>query len=148
MTDHRGTAMRLFISAILAMGLVRFVLAVSGLPDSQVRYASMTAVILAGAIYFAIRSSSHVQRLKDAYLLILPYMVVEVAALGYTWATGRQTIFHAREYNMGTSIAKHTLGHLIGGLTWEPLFLFALMEVIHGVYIGARWLLQRRGGPA
>lgn len=141
-------AMKIFMSAILAMGLIRFVLAVSGVPDSIVRYASMTAIILAGMIYFALASSSHKERLKDAYLLILPYMVVEVTALGYTWATGRQTIFHARDYNMGTTIGQHTLGHFIGGLTWEPLFTFVLMEMIWGLYAGCRRLLGGRTRPA
>jgi hypothetical protein len=136
--------MKLFVIGILAVGLIRFVLGVSGLPDGVVKYASMTAVILAGAVYFAVRSSSHLERLKAAFLLILPYMIVEVLALGYTWATGRRTIFHAREYNMGTSIGVHTLGHLVGGLTWEPLALFVVMELVWLVFRG----LQRLSGRA
>ena len=68
-------------------------------------------------------------------------MIIEVLALGYTWLTGQQTIFHAAEYSMGFSIMWHTwLGHLVGGLTWEPLTLFVLMEVI--------WADLRCGGPA
>jgi hypothetical protein len=60
-------------------------------------------------------------------------MIVEVAALGYTWASGRQTIFHAKEYSFGTPIWGHTLGHLVGGLTWEPLSIFLLMEIVWGI---------------
>jgi hypothetical protein len=125
--------MKIFIAAIAVVGVVRFVLSVSGLPDSTVKYVSMSVVIMLGTIYFGLTSRTHKSRLKDAYLLILPYLVVEVLALGYTWATGRRTIFHAEEYSFGTSIGAHTIGHLVGGLTWEPLFLFLVMEVIWAV---------------
>ena len=130
--------MKGFIAAIVAAGVIRFVLSVAGLPNSSVKYVSMTVVILAGAVYFAITTPTHRGRLKAAYLLILPYLVVEVLALAYTWITGHGTIFHTPEYSFGYGIAAHTLGHLIGGLTWEPLTLFILMEVVWGIYAGGR----------
>src|SRR6185436_924568 len=124
--------------AILAMGILRFALSLANVPNSIVKYASMTVIIMAGFIYYAIVCDARRERLKAAYLLILPYMVVEVAALGYTWATGDQTIFHATEYSFGTGIAAHTVGHLVGGLTWEPLFIFLIMEIIHALYVRVR----------
>jgi len=139
--------MKLFISAIVVVGAVRFALSVSGVPDQIVKFVSMTVIILAGTFYFSIVSSSHKERLKDAYLLILPYMLVEVFALGFTWATGRRTIFHTAEYSFGTSLPVHTLGHLIGGLTWEPLSIFVIMEIIRGIYAGGRVLLGRSANP-
>jgi hypothetical protein len=126
------------MAAIALVGIIRFGLTVSAVPDELVKFASMTAVIAAGTLYFGIVSARRTERLKNAYLLILPYMIVEVTALGYTWATGRATIFHAPQYSLGTGLPLHTFGHLIGGLTWEPLMLFLLMEIIHGVY--SRWL--------
>jgi hypothetical protein len=133
--------MKGFIAAILAVGVIRFVLSVAGLPNSTVKYVSMSVVILVGTIYFALATPTHKGRLKDAYLLILPYLVVEVLALGYTWATGHQTIFHAGEYSLGYGIAAHTIGHLVGGLTWEPLFLFLVMEVVWAICVGGRMVL-------
>src|SRR6185503_8288700 len=133
--------MKGFIAAIAAVGVIRFVLSISGLPNSIVKYVSMSVVIMIGAVYFALTTPTHKGRLKDAYLLILPYLVVEVLALGYTWVTGHQTIFHAEEYSLGYGIAAHTIGHLVGGLTWEPLFLFLLMEVIWAIYIGGRMVV-------
>lgn len=133
--------MKGFIAAIAAVGFIRFVLSVSGLPNSTVKYVSMSVVILAGAIYFALTTPTHKGRLKDAYLLILPYLVIEVLALGYTWGTGHQTIFHAQEYSLGYGIAAHTLGHLVGGLTWEPLFLFLLMEILWAIYTACRMVV-------
>src|SRR6185369_11716141 len=103
--DVRG-----FAAAIFLMGLLRFALTTAALPDAFVKFFSMTVIILAGIVYFAIRTETHRERLKAAYLLLFPYMVVEVAALGYTWATGRQTIFHSTDYSFGMPIATHTLG--------------------------------------
>jgi hypothetical protein len=136
--------MKWFIIAIASMGVFRFILSVSGVPNEIAKYFSMTAIMLAGSIYFAAATTTHKERLKAAYLLVLPYLTVEVLALGYTWTTGRQTIFHAREYSMGTSIGVHTIGHLVGGLTWEPLIVFLIMEVIWVIYAGARSLFGPR----
>jgi hypothetical protein len=126
----KRASMKAFIAAIFVMGIIRFVLTVSGLPDTVVKYFSMTVIWVAGAVYFALATETHKERLTAAYLLTFPYMLIEVAALGYTWASGHQTIFHAREYSFGTSIAVHTLGHLVGGLTWEPLLFFLFMEIV------------------
>ena len=134
--------MKVFIVAIAVMGVVRFILDASGRPKDVVKYFSMTAIMIIGSLYFAIATATHKERLKAAYLLIMPYMTVEVIALGYTWATGHQTIFHAAEYSMGTSIGVHTLGHLIGGFTWEPLIGFVAMELVWGIYAGGRSLLK------
>jgi hypothetical protein len=124
---------RFFIVAILAMGAIRFVLTLLDLPNSTVRFASMTAVMVVGAIYLALTTKTEVERLKAAFLLVLPYMVVEVLALGFTWISGRPTIFHTADYSFGTTIGIHTVGHLVGGLTWEPLMVFALMEVVWAI---------------
>jgi hypothetical protein len=133
--------MKVFIIAIALMGVIRFILSVNGVPNQTTKYFSMTAIMIVGLIYFAITKTTHMERLKAAYLLVIPYLTVEVLALGFTWATGRQTIFHAAEYSLGTSIPVHTIGHLVGGLTWEPLIIFLIMEVIWGVYAGSRSLL-------
>ena len=131
--------MRAFIAAILAMGGLRFYLTVSGYPDSFVKWFSMTAVISAGILFFAFRTQTHKERFIASYLLIIPYMIVEVAALSYTWISGRHTIFQTDEYSLGFPIAEHTVGHFIGGLTWEPWSVFLLMEILWGI----GWLIRR-----
>lgn len=131
-------AMKAFIAVILAAGVLRFVLDRYGVPKETVKYVSMSAVIFIGTIYFAFAAKTHRDRLKSSYLLTMPYMFIEVLALGYTWATGVQTIFHAQEYSFGVSIRAHTIGHLIGGLTWEPLSLFVIMEAVWLVYMGIK----------
>lgn len=135
--------MKGFIAGIAGIGALRFILTVAGLPDNTVKYFSMTAVILAGTLYFAISTKTHKERLYASFLLILPYLIIEVAALGYTWATGQQTIFHSRDYSLGFSIGQHALGHLVGGLSWEPLSVFLLMELLWAVYAIGGWLLSK-----
>src|SRR5215831_52020 len=128
-----------FIVAIAVMGVIRFILDADGVPKDVVKYFSMSAIMMIGSVYFAIATSTHKERLKASYLLVMPYMTVEVLALGYTWASGRQTIFHASEYSLGTTIRMHTIGHLIGGLTWEPvLLMFVPMEIFWLLYSAAR----------
>jgi len=87
-------------------------------------------------------------RLKAAYLLILPYMIIEALALGYTWASGRSTIFHTAEYSFGMGIVPHFFGHLVGGLTWEPLSVFLIMEIIWLIYMGGRLLTGKKHADA
>src|SRR5437867_1401207 len=136
------TSLKLFMAAIAVMGALRFLLTIAGVPNTVVKFASMTVIIMVGMIYFGAVLPTHKERLKAAYLLILPYMIVEVLALGYTWASGRQTIFHAQEYSFGVGIGAHTIGHLIGGLTWEPLSLFVVMEIVWFVYSRGRRLIH------
>jgi hypothetical protein len=111
-------------------------LTLSGAPDSTARYASMTAVLVAAAIYFG-RSghfgrgaSTRRERWILAYGLIAPYALVETAGLGYTWWSGVETIFHAAPYTLGTPIGIHFFGHIIGGLTWEPALVYFLIGLV------------------
>jgi hypothetical protein len=140
--------MRASIVAIAAMGLIRFVLDADGVSRGIVKYFSMTAIMMVCSIYFAIATATHKERLKAAYLLVMPYMTIEVIALSYTWITGRQTIFSAAEYSLGYSVRLHTIGHLVGGLTWEPLFGFLMMEIIWVAYSRGRSLLKFKTTPA
>jgi hypothetical protein len=133
-----------FITAIVVTGVIRFILDQSGVSHDIVKYFSMTVVVLIGSLYFAIAAKTHKERLKDAYLLVMPYMTVEVLALGYTWITGNPSIFHTAEYSLGYPLGEHLVGHVIGGLTWEPLFCFLVMEIVWGISTGARYLLGRR----
>jgi hypothetical protein len=112
----RRPSAKFFAAAIIVMGITRFILTLSGLPDSTVKYFSMTAIIIVGTFYFALTTATHKDRLKASYILLIPYMLVEVSALGYAWASGRPSIFHTKDYSFGTTLPVHTFGHFIGGL--------------------------------
>jgi hypothetical protein len=139
---HVLAALGGFMIAILGVGILRFVLTVSGVPNGIARFASMTVVIVAACVYFGIRSLAWRSILKISYLLVLPYMAIELAALGYTWATGRATIFHAAEYSFGLPLKLHFWGHLLGGLTTEPLGVFLAILIVRTASDGWRSLTR------
>jgi hypothetical protein len=64
--DVRG-----FVAAIFLMGFLRFVLTMIALPDSLVKFFSMSVIILVGTVYFAIRTATHKERRHT--LLLFPY---------------------------------------------------------------------------
>jgi hypothetical protein len=136
--NRARTELPVFVLLILGVGAARFALTMAGVADDLTRYASMTLVIGAGIVWFGSLPTGWRERMQISYALILPYMLVETAALGYTWLSGRETIFHAPEYALGWSIGGHLLGHLAGGLTWEPLGVFAIMSALSWVISTAR----------
>ena len=138
----RRPSAKIFAAAIIVMGIIRFALTWSGWPDSSVKYFSMTAIIIVGTFFYALTTDTHKDRLKASYVLLIPYMLVEVSALGYAWASGRPSIFHSKDYSFGTSLPLHTIGHFVGGLTWEPLSTFVVMELIWLVAAGIRRLTR------
>jgi hypothetical protein len=119
-----------FATATLLTGATRFALTVAGVPDEITRYASMTAVILIAILYYGRLNPGRRERVIVAYLLVAPYMFIEVVGLGYTWWSGARTIFHTPPYTLGTSIAVHFLGHLAGGLSWEPAIVCGLIWAV------------------
>jgi len=135
-----------FMASIVLVGLVRFCLTAAGTPDEISRYASMTAVIVAGCVYFGVAGLSWKDLVKVSYLLILPYMAIELGGIGYTWATGKTTIFHVPQYSFGMPADVHFFGHLVGGLTWEPLALFLVMLIVGA--ISRRWTSWRGGSKS
>jgi hypothetical protein len=133
-----------FVGAIVLVGAIRLGLTLAGASNAATKFASMSAVIFVACIYFGKKPQSFRERVVVSYLLILPYMLVEVIGLGYTWASGRTTIFHAPEYSFGTSIDQHFWGHIVGGLTWEPVFLLLIMLIVRGMVVGVTSLATRR----
>ena len=133
-----------FVGAILLVGAIRLGLTLNGVSNAATKFASMSAVIFIACLYFGSKPQSFKERLVVSYLLILPYMLVEVIGLGYTRASGRPTIFHAPEYSLGSSIDQHFWGHIIGGLTWEPVCLLVVMLIVRGVVVGITSLANRR----
>ena len=87
----------------------------------------MTTVILIANIFLSSKQTTPRQRLTISYALIAPYMLVEAVGLGYTWWSGTDTIFQVWPYNLGTPVHTHFWGHIIGGLTCEPLLVYGLI---------------------
>ena len=130
----RKSAVIGFAAAILTVGGLRFALTLSGVPDRLTTYSSMSVVILAGIIYFGIICTTWKDRLLAAAALYLPYTLVAVIGLGYTWETGRRTIFQPHEHMFGLSAGQHLAVMGIGGVTFEPLIGMVLMAGVGWLY--------------
>ena len=102
----------------------------------------MTVVIAIAILYFASRPGQRRERLVISYRVIAPYMLVETLSPGYTWRTGTTTIFHTPPYTFGVGLPVHFWGHIVGGLTWEPVFVLLLISVFGKVS------RRRQGGEA
>ena len=76
-----------------------FILTVSGLPDSTVKYFSMTAIIIVGTFYFAL-TMPLTGPPQGVLRALIPYMVIEVSVLGYTWYRTPDHI-HAKNTTLG-----------------------------------------------
>ncbi len=119
-----------WVVAIICVGAVRVLLTTAGLPNEQVKFASMTVVMGVASVYLAIWCARHGWSYRDlfifSYFITIPYMAVEIVGLLLAGLSGRPNIFHAPEYSLGTPLWLHLLGHIIGGLTWEPWIIWLI----------------------
>ena len=134
--SNRRAAVAGFVSAILLVGLARLGLSLAGVSDRITTFFSISVVILIGAIYFGATCSQWRDRMLAAYVLCVPYTVIAVSALGYTWFTSHPTIFQRHEHSMTSlTVGWHFVAMLVGGFTFEPLIAFAFMSLIGGVVL-------------
>ncbi len=124
-----------FVAVIFLIGSLRFGLSVSGVDSGLTRYASMTVVMAIAILYFAARRTGSGERLVISYALVAPYMLVETVALGYMWRTGTATIFHTLPFTFGVTLPVHFWGHVLGGLTWEPMLVFLLIGAVNKLLV-------------
>ena len=133
------TAVIVFVAAILTVGILRVTLSLAGVPDQITTFFSITVVLVAGILYFGITSREWRDRMQAAYVLFVPYTLIAVPALGYTWITGVPTIFQRHEESMtGLTIGQHFTAMLVGGFTIEPLAAFAFMSLITFIAVRVR----------
>ena len=132
-----------WVLAIIATGTLRLVLSLQGFPDSRVKLASMTVVISMAAAHFAVFCARNGWSCRDlfvlSYFLTLPYLVVEVAGLSLVALNGQPNIFHSPEYSLGTPLWLHLVGHIVGGVTWEPWMIWLLC-------CGVSWVVAKVDG--
>jgi len=76
-----------FVAAILIVGFLRVTLTLSGVPDRFTTFFSISVVIAVSMIYFGVTCRQWRDRVLAAYVLFVPYTLIAVPALGYTWVT-------------------------------------------------------------
>lgn len=107
-----------FLILLLVVGLARLGLSLAGMPNTRVKFLSMTAILLVGLIYYSVRVStsgfgSYKQLLPVLALPVILTNLITIAGILISIGTGRDNIFTAPEYSPGKVDGK-TLGH-VGG---------------------------------
>lgn len=116
---------RMVLGLILVVGLARLVLSLAGVPNSQVKFLSMTVVVAGGVFYYGIRVQTSG---FGGYKQLLPLLAIQsvlansIAILGILLARfGLPNIFAAPEYGGRVRTRFHILGHVVVGMIVAPL---------------------------
>ncbi len=128
---------KLFLLLILAVGLARLGLSLAGMPNSAVRWLSMTVVVLAGVVYAGVKAA----RAGFGYRHLLPVAFLQallsngIAIVGILLAitSGADNIFTAPEF--GGSVddghgAFHVLGHFAFGMGIGSLLSWGIASLV------------------
>ena len=119
----------------LVVGVLRLVLSLAGMPDSTVKFLSMTVVLLASWFYYGVRV--HTTGF-GSYRHLLPLLwiqsalatVIVIAGILISAATGTPNIYTAPEYGGTMSVPAHIGGHLLFGLVLGPLVGWAISSLV------------------
>jgi hypothetical protein len=117
-----------FLSLILVVGIVRFVLSFAGVPNSAAKWFSITVVMWIGVLYYAVRIhtsgfGSYKHLLPICVLQSVVSEVIIVPAIILAIVTGHDNIYSAPEYSFGSDGKTwgHVAAHLGLGTTIGPL---------------------------
>jgi hypothetical protein len=119
----------------LGVGLLRLALSLAGMPNSTVRWLSMTVVLLASILYYGVRVhtagfGSYKHLLPLAWIQSAVITAIVVAGILISAATGTENIYSAPEYGGTLSVGAHIAGHLLFGLVVAPLVGWALGSLV------------------
>ncbi len=117
---------KLVLIVIAAVGLLRLVTSLLGLPNSATRWLSMTVLGLAALVYYGI--TVHTSGF-GSYKQLLPLVAIQnvvqhgIAIVGIllSAATGQPNVFTAPEYGGAQGAAGHVLGHVLFGMVVASL---------------------------
>jgi hypothetical protein len=112
---------RVILGLIVVVGLARLLLSLAGMPNSTVKFLSITVVGLIGIFYYGIRV--HTTGF-GSYKQLLPLIVIQnvvthtliIAAIVLARLTHQVNIYSAPEYGGNAAARYHILGHLLIGM--------------------------------
>lgn len=122
---------------ILIVGVARLALSLGGVQSSEVKWFSISVILLIGLIYFSIRvHTSGFGSYKQLLLLLLLQSVIAqgiiITGIMIAMATGRDNIFSVPEYAGGGDGKTwlHVGAHLVLGTTVGPLLSWLVGSII------------------
>src|SRR5262245_51012372 len=128
---------RFFLILIPVVGIVRLALSLGGVPNSTVKWFSVTALVWIGVLYYAVRVhsrgfGSYKQLLVICVLQNLVAQAVIIFGIVLAIVTGTGNIFSAPEYAFGGDGRTwfHVGAHLVVGTTAGSLVPWVVGSVI------------------
>jgi hypothetical protein len=134
LSDYFGFQ-KVFLVLIVAIGLLRLVLSLAGVPDATVRWFSMNVPAWAGILYYGYAVD---RRGFGTYKHLLPLGIFQnvamqsIAVLGILLAiAGLRNIYAAPEYSFrAESQWTHLLAHLTAGMIVPPLLTWGVGSLV------------------
>ncbi len=127
---------KVVLAILAAVGLVRLGLSLAGVADSVAVYFSMTAVVLAGVVYYGVTVhttgfGSYKQLLPLVFFQSVVANLVAVLGIGLDIA-GMHNILARPEYSgpFGQNQTMHALSHLTLGMILPTLIQWALASIV------------------
>jgi len=126
-----------FLILILLVGLARLSLSLLGVPNSKVKFLSLTVVFLLGMVYYSVKVhtsgfGSYKQLLPVLALQVITGSIIVISGIVISIVTAKDNIFSAPEYSPGKVDGKnwgHVGGHVVAMLV-IPLILWAIGSLI------------------
>ena len=126
-----------FLILVLVVGVARLAASLLGVPNSQVKFLSLTVCFLLGMLYYAVRVytsgfGSYKQLLPIYALPVIIGNAIIVTGILIAIETGKDNIFSAPEFSPGKTSGRtwgHIGGHAIATVVL-PLILWALGSLI------------------
>jgi len=128
---------KVYLIAIVVVFLVRLALSLAGMPNSTVKWFSVTAVLLLGVLYYGIAVHT---RGFGSYKQLLPLALFQsvlaetlvALAIVLGIVTGQDNIYTAPEYSGGSDGKNwvHVVAHLIVGSVVLPLMSWAISSLV------------------
>jgi hypothetical protein len=125
-----------FLILILVVGFARLGLSLAGVPNSTVKFVSLTVLLLLGLIYYSVRVhtsgfGSYKQLLPVLASAVILANLIVVSGIVLAMGTGKDNIFSAPEYSGGANGKTwgHVAGHLIA-MVVGPFILWGVGSLI------------------
>jgi hypothetical protein len=126
-----------FLILVLVVGVARLALSLLGVPDSTVKFLSLTVLLLLGMIYYAVRVhtsgfGSYKQLLPVLALPVILAQAIVITGIVIAIVTGKDNIFSAPEFSPG-KVDGRTWGHVAGhavAMVIFPVILWAVGSLI------------------
>jgi hypothetical protein len=126
-----------FLILILVVGLARLILSVLGVPNSAVKFLSLTVLLLIGMLYYSVRVyttgfGSYKQLLPVIALQSIVAEGLVIAAIIVAMLSGHDNIYSSPEFSPG-KVSGRTWGHVGGHLmamVFVPLVLWLLGSLV------------------